>query len=109
MSESQIKSWIFLATAIASKVKPTNFKGILIVADGINHSIPTENEIRNSLTWLINKDFISKENKKYCLTPKGILEYEFAIKEKDSKMNIWKNLEHVFLRTYKNEKGISRV
>ena len=98
MSESQIISWIFLATAIASKVKPTNFKGILIVADGINHSIPTENEIRNSLTWLINKDFISKESKKYCLTPKGILEYEFATREKDSILNIWKNIEHILFK-----------
>ena len=96
-----------MATAIASKVKPTNFKGILIVVDGINHSVPTENEFRNSLTWLINKDFIFKESKKYCLTPKGILEFEFAIKEKDSKMNIWKNMEHIlFKNLYKMKRSL---
>ena len=98
MSESQIISWIFLATAIASQVQPTNVKGISLAADGINHSVPTENEIRNSLTWLINKDFISKESKKYCLTPKGILEYKFVTKEKDSILNIWKNIERILFK-----------
>ena len=98
MTESQLISWIFLATALASQVEPANFEGISMVADGINHSVPTEKEMKNSLTWLINKELITKESKKYYLTQKGITQYEFATKETNTIMKIWNNLEQILCK-----------
>ena len=98
MTESQLISSIFLATALASQEKPANFEGISMVADGINHSVPTEKEMRNSLTWLINKELISKESKKYHLTQKGIKKYEFATKETNTIMKIWNTLEQILFK-----------
>ena len=97
MTENQIISWIFLATALASQVKPANFEGISMVADGINHCVPTEKEIRNSLTWLINEELITKESKKFYLTQKGIAKYELATKETKTLLKIWDNLEEILI------------
>jgi hypothetical protein len=98
MTESQLISCIFLATALASQEEPANFGQISMVADGINHSIPTEKEMRNSLTWLINKELISKESKKYHLTHNGMKKYKFAIKETNTLMKIWNNLEQILFK-----------
>ena len=95
MKENQIISWIFLATALASQEEPANFEGISMVADGINHCVPSEKELRNSLTWLINEELITKESKKYYLTQKGITKYELATKETKTLMKIWHNLEQI--------------
>jgi hypothetical protein len=53
MKEEQVISWIFLAIAIASQNEPTDYKSISMVADGINHAVPTQKELKNSITWLI--------------------------------------------------------
>ena len=98
MTESQLISWIFLATALASQEEPANFVQISMVADGINHSIPNEKEMRNSLTWLINKELISKESKKYHLTHNGMKKYEFATNETNTLMKIWNNLEQILFK-----------
>ena len=58
MTELQIKSWILLSVAFASKSKPANIKEISGIADGINHAIPNHKELHDSLTWLINKEIV---------------------------------------------------
>ena len=97
MTENQVISWIFLATALASQEEPTNFEGLSMVADGINHCVPTEKEMRNSLTWLTKAELITKESKKYYLTQKGITKYELAMKETKTLMKIWHNLEQILI------------
>ncbi len=97
MAEDETISWIFLATAMASQVDPTNFEGIEQMADGINHAIPTQKKIRNSITILIKRDLVQKmPGKKYLLSDKGKLVYEHVSEETNLLLKIWKNLENKF-------------
>ncbi len=93
MTENQILSWIFLATALATNKKPIDMNGISSVADGINHSVPTDKELQTSISWLTKQGLIVNQGKKYELTDKGKLEYETASKLTDNLFEIWKILE----------------
>lgn len=96
MTEIQTISWIFLATALATNIKPTDINGISSVADGINHAVPTQKELQTSISWLTNKELIIKQGRNYELTSKGKLEYETASKNTQTLMKIWKNIEMNF-------------
>lgn len=89
MTESKITSWIFLATALASQKEPVDLNAISMVADGINHLVPTEKELRTSLTWLLNEGLISKQGKKYTLTTIGRTKYEDATRTTKVLFKIW--------------------
>jgi predicted transcriptional regulator len=93
MTEEQIVSWIFLAIALATSTEPSDINGISMVADGINHAVPTQKELQISIAWLTNKGLILKNGKRYELTNKGKLEYEAVSKNSDKLLAIWKNLE----------------
>jgi hypothetical protein len=93
MTEEQIISWIFLAIALATSTEPSDINGISMVADGINHAVPTQKELQISIAWLTNKGLVLKHGKSYELTSKGKLEYEAASKNSDKLLTIWKNLE----------------
>ena len=94
MTEIETTSWILLATALASQKEPCDINSISMIADGINHSIPTEKELRTSLTWLINKGLVLKQGKKYRLTVKGITLYELASNSTATLLKIWENLNN---------------
>lgn len=93
MKEEQIISWIFLAVALASNNEPSDIKGISIVADGINHAVSTQKELRLSFSWLANHGLIQKLENKYELTQKGKKEYADAKQNTSTLFKIWKNLE----------------
>jgi len=88
-----------MAIAIASETEPTDFNGISLIADGINHAIPTHKEMQTSIVWLSNKGLVTKHGKKYMLTPKGKSEYETSTSRTNTLSKIWKKLE-VRLKTY---------
>ncbi len=72
MEDSQVISWIFLSTAMASEAEPARHDSISMIADGINHLIPSHYELQNSLKWLINNGLVVKVGKgKYNLTEFG--------------------------------------
>ena len=100
MTQDQTTSWIFLATALATQTAPTDFNGISLVADGINHAVPTHKELQVSITWLTNEGLIVQHNKKYSLTDNGKLVYESASKNSNKLLEIWKNLETCFADKY---------
>ena len=78
MKEEQTISWIFLATALASKTRPSDSKEISSVADGINHAVPTHQELELSLIWLNKNGLVTKLDNKYELTQKGKMKLENA-------------------------------
>ena len=82
-----------MATAMASKIEPTDFSGISMIADGINHAVPTHKEMQSSISWLCIKGLVIKNGKKYQLTPLGKREYEKATVETYTLLKIWDNLE----------------
>ena len=97
MIQEQTFSWIFLAIALATNSKATNFEGIALVADGINHAVPTHKELQLSISWLTKKELIMKQGKNYELTIKGKLEYEKASQNTHILFSIWKNIEINFI------------
>jgi hypothetical protein len=94
MTQEKTFSWIFLSTALATQTEPADTRGISMIADGINHAVPTEKELQSAFSWLISKGFVTKQGKKYSLTPEGKLEYEFASKETKELFKTWENLEN---------------
>lgn len=93
MTENQITSWIFLATAVASQVEPANFNSIAEIADGINHAIPTDRELQSSLIWLARNGLVTKTGSNYNLTAKGKMEYETISRETSTYLELWDKLD----------------
>jgi hypothetical protein len=93
MTEVKIISWIFLSIAMASQTSPANIQSISTIADGINHAVPTQEELKLAIEWLIKNEQIQKEGKNYSLTKKGLINYNYATLKTNVILNIWKNLE----------------
>ena len=96
MSPETTNSWIFLALAMASDESPTTLNGIIGVADGINHAIPTHKELQNAFGWLSKQGLISKKGKKYQLTNKGLALYKEASAESNLIFGVWDYLKERF-------------
>ena len=64
-----------------------------MIADGINHAIPTHNEMQSSIKWLIEKALIRKHGSKYDLTILGKSILDIASAKNRTTMKIWKDLE----------------
>jgi len=95
MNDTETISWIFLAITFASQKEPTDFNGISMIADGINHAVPSQKEMQTSIKWLLNNKLIAKTGKKYSLTDSG---FEMVNKSKLNEtetLNMWKNLEQL--------------
>lgn len=92
-NEKRIIAWLYLAVSIASQTEPADFNGISMIADGINHAVPTQKEFQNSTSWLMSKDLIKKVGKKYTLTEKGKQDYSAAQEETKTLLKMWDNLE----------------
>ena len=89
-------AWIFLATALASQTEPTNIKEVSMVADGINHAVPTQKELQTSFSWLTKQGLVVKQAKKYLLTSEGKLVYENASQNTKILQKIIQKLEIEF-------------
>lgn len=98
MTDNQTRSWIFLATAMASRTAPADFHAISNVADGINHAVPTDGELQTSLSWLIHHGLVSERDGKYGLTEKGELEYKQCSRKTSVVFKIWDNLDRIMDR-----------
>ena len=92
-NEGRTIAWIYLALSMASEAEPTNFNGISMVADGINHAVPTHKEMQTSISWLLEKGLVSKTGKRYSLTSKGRENYKAASKGTNTLLKIWDNME----------------
>ncbi len=92
-NEKRTIAWIYLSVSIASQTEPADFNGISMIADGINHAVPTQKELQNSTSWLISKGLIKKVGKKYTLTEKGKEDYTTVQKETKTLLNMWNDLE----------------
>jgi SOS-response transcriptional repressor LexA len=92
MPDKEIISLIFLATAMATQVEATDIRGISLLADGINHAVPTHNEMQHSLSWLQKNGLVTKQAGKYQLTIKGKSMFDSA-RHSGKMLDIWKDLE----------------
>ncbi|MFD0749846.1 hypothetical protein ACFQZS_06810 [Mucilaginibacter calamicampi] len=93
MEDNQTISWIFLATAMASQVEPTDIAGISMLADGINHAVPTQKELQTSIRWLAANDLLVKTGGKYFLTDRGKEIFIAAKRKSNTVSQLWKDVE----------------
>ena len=92
MKESETTSWIFLSIALGSEKSSVDFKNIIMIADGINHAIPTYNEMQSSIKFLLNKGYIANNQNRFSLTETGKRIYDKERSTNKSMLTIWKNL-----------------
>jgi hypothetical protein len=90
-------SWIYLAVSMASEHELADFNSISLLADGINHAIPTHKEMQTSISWLTHKGLVTKIGNKYKLTPKGKEDFQIASKETNNLFGIWNKLEQTII------------
>jgi hypothetical protein len=95
MQEERTISWIYLALAMASKTAPTNFHGISMIADGINHAVPTHQELQFALCWLLKNNLVTKNGNKYALTSKGENDYRTASEKTNTLLQTWDSMEEI--------------
>ena len=93
MTHDETVAWIFLSTALATRTEPTNMSGISMVADGINHAVPTQKEFQTSFSFLTRKGLVEKKGKNYSLTVDGKKEFDEASQNTEILLEIWQNLE----------------
>ena len=93
MTDFQTISWIFLATAMASQEGEAKVAQISILADGINHAVPTQKELQESLRWLRTKELVIKNESKYSLTDRGKKLFQKAQKRSNILLKLWEILE----------------
>ena len=67
---------------------------ISMIADGINHSVPTQKELQYSIRWVIRKNLVIKESGKYFLSEEGKKLIEHAKNKSNVLLSIWKDLEN---------------
>jgi predicted transcriptional regulator len=99
--KEQTLSWIFLSIAIASQKTPKNLAQILEAADYINRSIPSHQELINSIFWLKQQKLIFEVNDEFSLSELGKSTLEKS-KGKKAIFDIWKNLEKEFIDMKQN-------
>ncbi len=97
MSNEEVYSWIFLAVGLASIETPTKLDGIIRIADGINHAVPTQKELHKSFSWLLKRKLIQKEGKNYSLTADGIILFKKASETSDTLFQNWNYLKENFV------------
>ena len=100
MKDANIISWIFLSIGLASEKSPADYNEISQIADGINHAIPTTQELKISINWLEAHDLIKKSDKRYLLTAAGESLISDIEKGTNNLLNIWKNIENKIQNDY---------
>jgi hypothetical protein len=92
MNHAETVSWIFYAVAKATGSGPADYRGISLIADGINHAVPTHKELQSSLAWLSNAGLVSKSSEGYFLTLSGKALFEESRNKFDTIMKVWGSL-----------------
>jgi len=93
MTEERTISWIYLAIGMALKESHVTFTDISMMADGINHAVPTHQELQVSVSWLIKHGLVEKKGNKYLFTDAGKINYTNAVKNLQYLLPMWDALE----------------
>jgi len=96
MTLAQTYSWLFYAVALASRTESAKYRDIEQTADAINHAIPTQKELRESLAWLSTEGLIIKEGKAYSLSEKGNALLDTVSSKVGTTMGVWISIEKHF-------------
>ena len=64
--------WILMSIFLASRSSPANLEAVLAAADAMNHAIPTQNEISESLSKLLALGAVHMSENEFCIEPAHI-------------------------------------
>jgi hypothetical protein len=62
---------------------------LIAMADGINHAIPTHQELQRSLGWLKHRGLVAKDGRTFSLTPGGAELLARCRKHNHTMMKVW--------------------
>ena len=72
MKQRTVDAWMFLAIAISPRdPNPVGLSDLVAAADGVNHALPTEDELRSGLNRLIYAGLVSEHESAFDLTDAG--------------------------------------
>ena len=88
-SDARTLAWILYSVALASGAGPASFAAISSVADGINHAVPTQQEMSSSLRWLRSRGLVVSEGKRHALAEPGRLLVDQAQAKASTVSAVW--------------------
>ena len=100
MQEVRTLSWILYALDGASGSNGANCNAISEVADGINHAVPTQKEMNESLKWLSQNKLATKVGSYYMVTNEGKRLLTNARMHSDTVSGVWKALTFQIEKIY---------
>lgn len=72
MKQRTIDAWMFLAIAISPRdADPVGLSDLVAAADGVNHALVTEDELRGGLNRLLHAGLVSEQESAFDLTAAG--------------------------------------
>ncbi len=72
MKQRTVDAWMFQAIAVSPRdPDPVGLSDLVAAADGVNHAIPTEDELRGGLNRLIYAGLVSEQGSAFDLTDAG--------------------------------------
>jgi hypothetical protein len=100
MDETTTIAWIFYAVEMGSSKGPANRQSISLLADAINHAVPTHEEVEFSLKWLLDSKLLLKERKSFRLSPEGRSLFAKASNEHKYVQSVWERLAAEISKLY---------
>jgi hypothetical protein len=89
MQEARTLSWILYALDGASANEGAKCRDISLVADGINHAVPSQKEMNESLKWLCQNNLAMKVGSFYKVTDDGKLFLSNARSSSTTIAGVW--------------------
>ncbi len=72
MKQRTVDAWMFLAIAISPRdAGPVGLSNLVAAADGVNHAIPTEDELRGGINRLLHAGLVYEHDSAFDLTEAG--------------------------------------
>ena len=99
MTNSQIYTWIFLSLS----EEPSSVREITDVADGVNHAVPTQEELRSAFQWLSARGLSKQDGTKYSFTQEGAILRKKCVGPKMTIRESWASVEKQFIKMGANE------
>jgi hypothetical protein len=90
--DAQTIAWILYAVAMASGSEPASRADISMLADAINHAVPTQQELSGSLRRLEALGLVEAKGRHFALTADGAAMLENAQASAKFVSKVWANL-----------------
>lgn len=110
-------SWILLAIGYCGQGNPVRLHEIIATADGINHAIPTADELDGALNRLLAADLIARQGDGFAMAEAGATMFSRVSKPRKPVLDVWDDLDKLIacpccgpkLRAVRRQVSISKA